>query len=156
MKKYLKYLVFLISFTLLFSVVYRDNGNSTDAITLLGPQFTPSDEPPITTTSSDAIYGVPFLDDLNPESFITMEGLPRGTNGGYITPLIDVKTRYLWGKIVGGDYAQIYDTFTATWYGPETEDPYSVEAGAICYSRINPQYEPIDYEECMEQFTSTE
>ena len=84
MKKYVRYFIFLISFILLFWIFCKDEGESADGLVLLGPQFTPSDEPPITTTSSDAIYGIPFLDDLNPESFITMEGLPRGTNGGYL------------------------------------------------------------------------
>jgi hypothetical protein len=80
-KKYQKYLIFLISFILLSWIFCKDEVESVDGLALFGPQFTPSDEPPIATTNEDAIYGVPFLDDLNPEFFITME-IYEGTDIG--------------------------------------------------------------------------
>jgi hypothetical protein len=41
-------------------------------------------EPAITTSLSDAVTEVPFLDDFNPKELYPMTGLPRGPNGGFL------------------------------------------------------------------------
>ena len=41
-------------------------------------------EDPITTSASDALIDVPFLDDYDPEDGFNLSHLPRGANGGFL------------------------------------------------------------------------
>ncbi|MBW1715991.1 MAG: hypothetical protein JRJ77_09230 [Deltaproteobacteria bacterium] len=41
-------------------------------------------EPPITTSLSDAVTEVPFLDDFDPRHFVSMTVLPRDPKGGFL------------------------------------------------------------------------
>jgi hypothetical protein len=41
-------------------------------------------KPPITTSLSDAVTEVPFLDDFDPKVLVLMTVLPRGPNGGFL------------------------------------------------------------------------
>lgn len=41
-------------------------------------------EPPITTSLSDAVTEIPFLDDFDPEDLVPMTVLPRGPNGSFL------------------------------------------------------------------------
>ena len=40
--------------------------------------------PPITTSLSDAVTEVPFLDDFDPKYFVSMTILPRDSKGGFL------------------------------------------------------------------------
>lgn len=49
--------------------------------------FTPearcTDESPITTGLSHALYGIPFIDDFSPKHYVALDTAPRGSDGGY-------------------------------------------------------------------------
>lgn len=42
------------------------------------------EEPPLTTSLSDAVTGCPLLDDFNPTEFIRMEKMKRSSNGNFL------------------------------------------------------------------------
>jgi hypothetical protein len=48
------------------------------------PKARSTDEAPITTGLSDAVYGVPFIDDFSPKHYVALDTAPRGSNGGYL------------------------------------------------------------------------
>lgn len=48
------------------------------------PQARSADESPITTGLSDALYGIPFIDDFSPKHYVALDAAPRGSNGGYL------------------------------------------------------------------------
>ncbi len=48
------------------------------------PKARSTDEAPITTGLSDALYGVPFIDDFSPKHYVALDTAPRGSNGGYL------------------------------------------------------------------------
>jgi hypothetical protein len=48
------------------------------------PEARSADESPITTGLSDALYGIPFIDDFSPKHYVALDAAPRGSDGGYL------------------------------------------------------------------------
>ena len=48
------------------------------------PNARSSDESMITTGLSDALYGIPYMDNFSPRDPVALDTLPRGPNGGYL------------------------------------------------------------------------
>src|SRR5512136_191801 len=50
----------------------------------LSPEARSTAESPITTGLSDALYGIPFIDDFNPKHYVALDTAPRSSDGEYV------------------------------------------------------------------------
>jgi hypothetical protein len=48
------------------------------------PEARSTAEPPISTSLSDALYGIPFIDDFNPKHYVALDTAPRSSDGEYV------------------------------------------------------------------------